>query len=224
MKRITFPAFNCITMPLRLSRLVRLTVLALCFSLPLSAQSQNNKGLTIENRQMSNLPEKNGIHLSAAKGSGVAWMNKAIFSNGTIDVDLRGKDLKQGSFIGIAFHGVSKDDCEVIYFRPFNFFAKDSLARMHMVQYVQDTLYGWERLREEHPGVYENKLSSPPNPNDWFHVKIDIQGKDIKVYVNNESTPCLKVTSLNAKTSGMLGFWVGNSSEGDFANLVVQPE
>ena len=94
---------------------------------------------------------------------------------------------------------------------------------MHMVQYVQDTLYGWERLRDEHPGVYENTVAPAPNPNDWFHIKLEIKGEKIKVFVNHATQPSLVVTSLSKKKSGNLGLWVGNSSDGDFANLVVNP-
>ncbi|SFF09360.1 protein of unknown function [Chitinophaga sp. CF118] len=175
-----------------------------------------------ENRTVSSLPDKYAVRVSAAEGSGVAWIKNTEFSKGTIEVDLRGKDIKQGSFLGIAFHGTSKNDCEVIYFRPFNFVAKDSLPRMHMVQYVLDTTYGWERLRDEHPGVYENKVLSPPAPNDWFHVKIEVQKELIKVYVNNSPESCLEVRSLNKKKSGKIGLWVGNFSDGDFANLAVK--
>jgi hypothetical protein len=182
-----------------------------------------SKGLLItENRTVSSITDKQAVRVSAAEGSGVAWLKNIEFSNGTIEVDLRGKDVKQGSFLGIAFHGVSRNDCDVIYFRPFNFLATDSLPGMHMVQYVHDTIFGWERLRNEHPGVYENKLRIPPNPNEWFHVKIEVKEKRINVYVNNETIPSFQVTSLKSITNGKLGLWVGNSSEGDFANLTVK--
>jgi hypothetical protein len=183
------------------------------------AIAQQKSKLIPENRIISTLKEKSGVHLSAAEGSGVAWLKDVNFTNGTIEVDIKGKNVKQGSFIGVAFHGQSKDDCEAVYFRPFNFLATDSLARMHMVQYVQDTLYGWERLRDEHPGVYENKLSVPPDPNNWFHVKVVVDGTVVKAYVNNAL--CLSVTSLNKKNTGKVGLWVGNSSDGDFANLKI---
>lgn len=191
-----------------------LLLIALC-----PALAQQKSSLIPENRSVSTLKNKPGVHLSAAEGSGVAWVKDITFANGTIEVDMKGKNVKQGSFIGIAFHGISKDDCEAVYFRPFNFVATDSLARMHMVQYVQDTLYGWERLRDEHPGVYENKLASPPAPNEWFHVKIVVNGTTITAYVNNSL--CLSVASLNKKNTGKVGLWVGNSSDGDFANLKI---
>ncbi|WP_343673662.1 hypothetical protein [Chitinophaga sp.] len=183
------------------------------------AIAQQVSHLVPENRTVTALEEKPGVHLSAVEGSGVAWVKDVTFTNGTIEIDLKGKNVKQGSFIGVAFHGVSKDDCEAVYFRPFNFVATDSLARMHMVQYVQDTLYGWQRLREEHPGVYENKIVSPPDPNGWFHVKVEVAGTAIKAYVNNSL--CLSVTSLNKKSTGKVGLWVGHTSDGDFANLKI---
>jgi len=191
-----------------------LLLIALC---PAIAQQKSN--LIPENRSVSTLKEKPGVHLSAADGSGTAWVKDITLTNGIIEVDMKGKNVKQGSFIGIAFHGISKDDCEAVYFRPFNFVATDSLARMHMVQYVQDTLYGWERLRDEHPGVYENKVVTPPDPNEWFHVKIVVNGTAITAYVNN--TPCLSVVSLNKRNTGKVGLWVGNGSDGDFANLKI---
>jgi hypothetical protein len=199
---------------IKLNLSIVLLLIAIC---PAIAQQKSN--LIPENRTISALKEKPGVHLSAADGSGVAWVKGATFTNGTIEVDVKGKNVKQGSFIGVAFHGISKDDCEAVYFRPFNFVATDSLARMHMVQYVQDTLYGWERLRDEHPGVYENNVVSPPDPNGWFHVKVIVAGTSIKAYVNNKL--CLAVTSLNKKDTGKVGLWVGNSSDGDFANLKI---
>lgn len=89
-----------------------------------------------ENRTVTPLKDKTGVHVSAAPGSGVAWVKDKTFTAGTIELDIKGKDVKQGSFVGVAFHGTSRFDCEAVYFRPFNFFAKDSLARMHAVQYV----------------------------------------------------------------------------------------
>ncbi|WP_353906154.1 hypothetical protein [Pedobacter sp.] len=177
--------------------------------------------ITGENRTVRKLNDK-AVQLSEAEGYGVAWLHDLRFSDGTIEIDLRGRDVKQGSFLGIAFHGVSKDTCEAIYFRPFNFLATDSAQRSHMVQYVFENQYGWERLRNEHPGVYEGLVSPAINPGAWFHVKIEVKGKVIKVYTTNSNTPCLVVNSLNAFHEGKLGLWVGNTSPGDFANLTVR--
>ena len=37
---------------------------------------------------------------------GVAYLQGIEFSNGTIELDVRGKDVQQQSFVGVAFHGV----------------------------------------------------------------------------------------------------------------------
>jgi hypothetical protein len=41
------------------------------------------------------------------------------------------------------------------------------------------------------------------------------------VYVNNNSNPDLVVEQLNDRRDGNLGFWVGNGSDGDFADLKI---
>jgi len=187
------------------------------------SQMQSRGELKGENRSVQALPDKNAVRVSGADGYGVAWLKNVKFSGGTIEVDVRGKDIKQGSFVGIAFHGTSMNKCEAIYFRPFNFLASDSAQKTHMVQYVFESEYEWDRLRKEHPGVYEKQILLPPDPNEWFHVKIEVKEKWIKVYVNQSAKACLEVKSLNPVSDGGLGLWVGHTSEGDFADLRVRP-
>lgn len=50
-----------------------------------------------DNRTVSAL-NKSAVQLSEADGYGVAWLKGVQFSEGTIEIDLRGKDVKQGSF------------------------------------------------------------------------------------------------------------------------------
>ena len=92
--------------------------------------------LLAQNRSLSALPAEKAIRFSTAAGDGVAWLEGVEFANGTIELDIRGKDVLQQSFVGVAFHGISKDSLEAVYFRPFNFQSTDSLRRVHMVQYV----------------------------------------------------------------------------------------
>jgi hypothetical protein len=203
-------------------------LVAFLFCLACSAQAQDTNAhlfkdnLSTENRSVSILGGDT-VKLSAANGSGVAWINDVTFDYGSIEIDLRGKNVPQGSFLGIAFHGMTANDCEVVYFRPFNFVARDKVAKTHMVQYVYDTTYSWQRLRDEHPGVYEHQLAAPPKPDAWFHVRVAVQGHTIKVYVNGATTPSLVVTSLKERMDNRIGLWVGNGSDGDFANLKVSP-
>ena len=106
---------------------------------------------------------RNGISMT-----GLAFLQDVTFSTGTIDVDLRGKDVLQKSFIGIAFHSVDTITTDIIYFRPFNFRSADPVRRIHAVQYVSEPEYPWDKLREEHNGVYEKGIDPPPAATDWF--------------------------------------------------------
>ncbi len=81
--------------------------------------------------------------------------------------------------------------------------------------------YDWEKLRNEFPGKYENKIESAPGPDDWFHVKIIVKGKTVSVFVNNEQQSSLEVQKLNSNNKGGIGLWLGNNSGGSFANLKI---
>ena len=151
----------------------------------------------------------------------VIWLKGVSFSNGTIEIDLRGKDIPQQSFLGVAFHGVDTTTYDAIYFRPFNFRSKDSIRKIHAVQYISHPIHTWSKLREEHPGMYEKGITPPPLGTDWFHARIEIKNGVVKVFVNNATTPSLTVTKLNNRKEGLLGLW-NFALNGDFANLVVQ--
>ncbi len=139
-----------------------------------------------------------------------------------IEVDLKGKDIQGASFVGIAFHIQDKDRFEGIYFRPFNF--QNPERDNHSVQYVSLPEHDWSKLREEHPGVYENMIDPAPQPNDWLHAKIEVNYPSVKVYVNGASQPSLEVTQIGKQGKGQIGLWVGNGSEGAFKNLKIYPE
>jgi hypothetical protein len=103
------------------------------------------KQLSVINRDASVIKdaERNGIRLSARENDGVAWLNSVTFANGVIELDIKGKDVLQQSFVGIAFHGVTADSVDIIYFRPFNFRATDPVRKIHAVQYVSLPKYDW---------------------------------------------------------------------------------
>ncbi|HEV2479745.1 MAG TPA: hypothetical protein VGS79_08765 [Puia sp.] len=51
-------------------------------------------------------------HMSEAPGDGIAWIKGQGFIEGTIELDIRGKDAFQQSFVGIAYHGVDDSTFE----------------------------------------------------------------------------------------------------------------
>jgi hypothetical protein len=177
------------------------------------------------NRQISSFKENErvGFHLDERAGDGLGWWPDIKFANGTIEFDVRGTNVFQKSFVGVAFHGFDENTYDAIYFRPFNFRADDPARRSHGVQYIAQPAYAWNKLRAEHPDKYEREVSPAPSPNEWFHVRIVVEHPKVRVFVNNEEKPCLEVTQLSNRKSGWVGIWVGNGSGGDFANLKVTP-
>ena len=182
-------------------------------------------GWTLANRGATT--ERDGeqtiVTFDGRPGSGAAWLNGVEFDNGTIEVRIRGKNNPGRSFVGIAFRGVNDELYDAIYFRPFNFVGDNDLSRSHMVQYVSHPDNTWSRLREEHTDVYENALIDPPNPDEFFSARIVIAKPEVRVYVEDDAEPSLVVNELTDRTGGRIGLWMGNGSDGSFADLVIRP-
>src|SRR5207247_7349216 len=154
---------------------------------------------------------RTGIHLSASADNGVAYLQGVEFTNGTIELDVRGKDVPQQSFVGVAFHGVDGTTYDAIYFRPFNFRAEDPARRGHAVQYIAQPIYPWQKLRAEQPGKYERAIDPVPDPNAWFHVRVVVASPKVSVFVDDAKEPSLVVDQLSDRKKGLVGLWVGNT-------------
>lgn len=217
-----------------------MTVAALIIALTAAAQKKTlqpnlsriaeGKGWKVSGRNVTAVYDdgRNAIQFDEAKGAGLARLEGVEFTNGTIEFDVKGKDLLQKSFVGVAFRGVDEITQDVVYFRPFTFKAADADRRLHAVQYVSLPTYDWKKLREEHPDQYEKSIfPSPdmpaPDPNGWFHARIVVAKPKVSVYVNNAKEPSLVVDELSDRKGGWVGFWVGEGSGGMFANLKITP-
>ncbi len=177
------------------------------------------------NRGVSKIEDsgRRGIRLDERQGDGLVWIEGSRFGDGTIEFDVRGKDVFQQSFVGFAFHGVDDQTYDAIYFRPFNFRNPDSSRANHAVQYVSQPEFTWQKLRAEKPEQFEKPVRPVPDPNGWFHVRIVIDSAQVSVYVDNAPEPSLAIKKLNARRVGKFGLMVGNGSDGDFANLKIIP-
>ncbi len=150
------------------------------------------------------------------------WLKNYSFSNGRIDVDIKGENLQGQSFVGIAFHVIDNKTYDAIYFRPFNFLNPE--RNTHSIQYISQPDNPWKKLRDQFPGKYESKISSPPDPYGWFHVSIEVNYPKVSVYVNNEKTPSLIVEQLSTRKKGSVGVWAGYMSRAQFKNLKIIPK
>ena len=160
------------------------------------------------------------MYNTAIASKKIVWLKNVSFKEGTIDIDLRGKDVFLQSFIGIAFHATDSVHYELIYFRPFNFNHSDTGRRRWSVQYMVVPEFLFDKLRKEHPLVYENAVTPAPGADEWFHATIVIKGDSINVFVNHSQTASLQVKKLNRVYDGKIGLWDDELS-GDFANLAI---
>lgn len=184
-----------------------------------------DEGWSIRNRSASIIeePGRKFVRLDEQPGSGFAWLGGFELADGTIEFDVRGKDVPQRSFVGISFRGVDDKTYDAVYFRPFNFRSEDAARRGHSVQYISEPAFTWQRLRSERPGSCENSIANAPDPNGWFHVRLVIRRPKVSVFVNDSEQPSLAVDELSERKSGLVGLWVGNNSSGDFSNLRIIP-
>jgi hypothetical protein len=174
------------------------------------------------NRQVTKQSARaDAVHLSAGANVGLAWIDGADFGEGTIELDVRGKDVFQQSFVGVAFHGKNDTTYESVYIRPFNFRATDPARHDHAVQYMTLPEFDWPRLRERFPEEFENPVNSTLSPTDWVPLRIVVRGGKVQIFVGLVDNVTLEARKLGTLDRGMVGLWVGNNSDGDFANLRV---
>jgi hypothetical protein len=153
---------------------------------------------------------------------GIAVVEGVEFSEGTVELDIKGKSQIQSTFPGVAFNVVDGKTFEAVYFRPFNFKRDDTAYRSRAVQYVAWPENTWEKLRKETPGMYESTAKPAPDPNGWFHARIEVTKQKVKVWVDDAKEPSLVVDRLAGPHSGKVGLWV-DSQEGAFSNLKIVP-
>ena len=163
------------------------------------------------------------VHVTEKADSGVVWIEGSDFTRGTIDVDVRGRDVFQQSFVGIAFHRKDDNAYEAVYLRPFNFRATDPARHRHAVQYIALPDYDWPRLREQFADQFEAAVDPSVAPTDWVPLRVVVNGPTVQVFVGAVKSPTLDVRKLGALDGGLIGLWTGNNSGGDFKNLRVTP-
>jgi len=170
---------------------------------------------------------KRAVRLTAEGDSangivGLALPTGLRFATGTIDIDLKGKGARQPSFLGVAFNVTDGKSFEAVYFRPFNFQAEEPM-RSRAVQYVAWPVNTWEHLRKSAPGRFENRVDPVPDPEGWFHARIEVTDDEVRVFVNAAKEPSLVTrrlsTSVGARPAGLFV----DSADGIYANFKVAP-
>ena len=110
---------------------------------------------------------------------------------------------------------------DAVYFRPFNFRAADPERKSHAVQYVSEPQWPWQKLRQEKPGQFEKPIEPAPDGDAWFHAKVVVEKRQVKVFVNGATEPSLVVNELSDRPGGSVGLWC--NGYGVIANLKIMP-
>ena len=167
--------------------------------------------------------------VDAAPGHGddvsrIAIVKNTSLLDGTIEINLSGDTVPGASqdsrgFVGIGFRvmgGVSGYEC--FYLRPKNGRSEDQLRRNHSAQYISVPGFPWYKLRDESPGKYESYVDLVPGA--WTKVKIQIEGRSARLYVNGSDQPTLIVNDLKQPVEkGSVALWVGSGTVAYFADL-----
>jgi hypothetical protein len=176
--------------------------------------------------EASEVEGKSAVRLKAKADSatgvaGLALADGVGFTTGVIEIDLKGRSVRP-SFLGVAFNAADEKTFEAVYFRPFNFKAGGEFQG-RAVQYVAWPEHPWAELRENRPGKFEGPVGSVPDPDKWFHARIEVGTKQVRVYVNGTKEPCLTVDRL-AEGGGRraVGLFV-DTGDGLYAGLKVVP-
>lgn len=152
------------------------------------------------------------------------------FQDGTIEVKVLSRLLKTArpsdrGFIGIAFRiDEQHSTFEGIYIRPTNGRADDQIRRNHSIQYFSYPNFKFDRLRKEAPETFESYADM--GLNEWITMRIEVKGKEAKLFLNDSKYPVLIVKDLKLgdKASGGIGLWVDVGTEGYFKDVkVIKP-
>lgn len=183
-----------------------------------------NDGIRLINRNLVNqdISGTQLVTLNAQPGSGLAVINGVKFSQGTLELDIRGENNPGQSFVGMAFNIQNDSTYEAVYFRPFNFHSPEKIRREHSMQYISHPEFGWRKLRTEREGQFEAEYTSPPSPDDWFAVTLQVTAKTVIVKEKSTERILMEVDRLTTSKSGQIGFWVGHNSKGSFRNLKIR--
>ena len=60
-----------------------------------------------------------------------------------------------------------------------------------------------------------------PDPNSWVRVRVVVNDDTITTYINGNKEPSLVVQKVTQVKSGAVGFYVADTSRGDFANIKI---
>ncbi|WP_336515312.1 hypothetical protein [Pollutibacter soli] len=146
--------------------------------------------------------------------SGVMLYKNLNFSDGTIEFDVEVNQPQP--FPSLYFRWKDKDETEHVYLRTGVAGKRNAFDAVQYASIIKGVNL-WD-LQHEFQTAAEIKIK------DWNHVRMVISGKQLQVYVNNNTDPVLEVPCMEGNTSdGRIGIGTGFPGQAIFANIIVTP-
>lgn len=149
-------------------------------------------------------------HLGRTALTGSAYLENVEFENGVIEVDIAVDGSR--SYPGIVFRRQSQNDYEHVYIRPHR-------AGLYpdALQYapVFNGIGCWQLFNGE---GYTAGIDIPEN--EWIHVKLEVSGKQARVFLGGADQPSLVITDLKHGVSrGAMGVTGPRGTTAYFSNF-----
>lgn len=137
------------------------------------------------------------------------------FASGTIEFDVKPDD--ETLFVGVLLRRDTGGDAERVYLRPYDTDAWSA------VQYDPDI--GGSATWQLYP-EFNAEASLPRNA--WIHVRLEVDGSRLEVFIGDGPNPTMVVPRLRGTTTrGGLGFWATNGVDESptvaVSRVVVRP-
>jgi hypothetical protein len=154
---------------------------------------------------------------------GVALL--ALSSWGDPDVAVASKDalasLDRLTFVASRGQVVSYKGRQALELMPLEGDEHKDAELLAIVQYVGHPDFGWKKLHEESPGVYESYADLEPGV--WTHLRVEVAGAEARCYVNGAAQPALIVHDLKlGDVHGPIALWSHTTTVGYFSKLKVK--
>jgi hypothetical protein len=169
---------------------------------------------------------RKAVRLTTQGEQGFAFVNGVEFRDGIIEMDIATKittppGVRMPGFTGVAFRArPDASHYELFYLRPGNSKSEDQAMRNHSVQYSAEPGFGWERLRRQWPFIYESYADLQLD--EWTPVKIEVHGRQARLYLNGSANPSLVVNGLKGEDlHGGVALWGYAGEEAYFSNLRI---
>lgn len=189
---------------MRLNKLSRFTCLCLCVTLFAIAESARAQTvLQPSDWQVDTVERAGDFRIAEHMGRQSLWLKNSThviragleFVDGTIEFDVAPMD--RGNFVGILFRREAFPNQENVYLRLHR------SGLYNAVQYAPriNGSSTWQLYPEF------NAIGNLPR-NQWTHVRIEVRGPRLEVFLNNEEKPALVVPRLRGvPKKGSVAFW-----------------